>query len=103
MRFLFDCGVFKDAKLAGIVLQEDEISAYRLAGVDRALRLLSGPVRRRVAAAIKDRPARTISKTGARFADRGQRRVPTPDWTHFLIRGFTPRSPTSGASWCVSG
>jgi 8-oxo-dGTP diphosphatase len=58
MRFLFDCGVLNDPKLADIVLQEDEISAYRLARVDRALRLLSGPVRRRVAAAVR-KPART--------------------------------------------
>ena len=58
MRFLFDCGAFKDRRLAGIVLQEDEISAYRLARVDRALDLLSGPVRRRVAAAVS-KPGRT--------------------------------------------
>jgi 8-oxo-dGTP diphosphatase len=53
MRFLFDCGALKDRQLTGIVLQEDEISAYRLAPVERALRVLSGPVRRRVAAAVK--------------------------------------------------
>jgi 8-oxo-dGTP diphosphatase len=52
MRFLFGCGVLGDPTLAGIVLQEEEVSAYRLARVDRALRLLSGPVRRRVAAAL---------------------------------------------------
>ena len=52
MRFLFGCGVLDDPTLAGIVLQEEEVSAYRLARVDRALRLLSGPVRRRVAAAL---------------------------------------------------
>ena len=53
MRFLFDCGTFDDATLAGVVLQEEEISAYRLARVERALELLSGPVRRRVAAAVR--------------------------------------------------
>jgi len=58
MRFLFDCGTFKDRRLADIVLQEDEISAYRLARVERALDLLSGPVRRRVAAAVS-KPGRT--------------------------------------------
>jgi 8-oxo-dGTP diphosphatase len=58
MRFLFDCGVLKDLRLARIVLQEEEISAYRLARVDRALRLFSGPVRRRVAAAV-NKPGRT--------------------------------------------
>ena len=53
MRFLFDCGTFDDATLAGVVLQVEEISAYRLARVERALELLSGPVRRRVTAAVR--------------------------------------------------
>jgi 8-oxo-dGTP pyrophosphatase MutT (NUDIX family) len=52
MRFLFSCGRFHDSALADIVVQKEEISAYRLAKVDRALRLLSGPVRRRVTAAV---------------------------------------------------
>ncbi|MGB8021760.1 MAG: NUDIX hydrolase [Candidatus Nanopelagicales bacterium] len=52
MRFLFDCGTFDDAGLSGIALQEQEISRYRLAPVERALGLLSGPVSRRVAAAL---------------------------------------------------
>ena len=52
MRFLFSCGTFRDSVLSGIVLQEEEISAYRLARVDRALRRLSEPVRRRVTAAV---------------------------------------------------
>ena len=54
MRFLFSCGIFRDSALSGIVLQEAEISAYRLARVDRALQRLSGPVRRRVAAAVNE-------------------------------------------------
>ena len=54
MRFLFSCGTFRDSMLSGIVLQEVEISAYRLARVDRALRQLSGPVRRRVTAAVNN-------------------------------------------------
>ena len=54
MRFLFSCGTFRDSMLSGIVLQEVEISAYRLARVDRALRRLSGPVRRRVTAAVNN-------------------------------------------------
>jgi len=57
MRFLFDSGVFEKSALDGIVLQEEEISEYRLAKVERALALLSGPVRRRVAAAV-DKPRR---------------------------------------------
>jgi ADP-ribose pyrophosphatase YjhB (NUDIX family) len=55
MRFLFDCGMLDEPALAGIVLQKEEISEYRLARVDRALRMLSGPVRRRVAAAVTKR------------------------------------------------
>jgi 8-oxo-dGTP pyrophosphatase MutT (NUDIX family) len=53
MRFLFNCGTFRDSELSGIVLQNEEISTYQLARVDKALRRLSGPVRRRVAAAVK--------------------------------------------------
>jgi 8-oxo-dGTP pyrophosphatase MutT (NUDIX family) len=52
MRFLFDCGALPKSALARIVLQPEEISRFRLAPVDRALRLLSGPVRRRVAVAV---------------------------------------------------
>lgn len=56
VRFLFDCGTFDGPALAGIVLQKEEIAAYRFVRVERALGLLSGPVRRRVAA--------TVSKPG---------------------------------------
>ena len=48
MRFLFDCGALDDDALAGIVIQEDEISEYRLEDLAAALELLSGPLRRRV-------------------------------------------------------
>jgi ADP-ribose pyrophosphatase YjhB (NUDIX family) len=51
MRFLFDCGAFDDATLAGVVLQAEEISACRLARLPAALKLLRGPIRRRVRAA----------------------------------------------------
>ena len=54
MRFLFDCGAMGKATLAGIVLQSEEISSFRLAHLDRALNLLSGPVRRRVAVAVRE-------------------------------------------------
>jgi 8-oxo-dGTP diphosphatase len=50
MRFLFDCGALDDEALAGIVVQPDEISEYRLAEMADALDLLSGPLRRRVRA-----------------------------------------------------
>ena len=56
MRFLFDSGSFDGPALAGIVLQKEEIAAYRFVRVERALDLLSGPVRRRLAA--------TLSKPG---------------------------------------
>jgi 8-oxo-dGTP diphosphatase len=52
MRFLFDCGVFDDAALGAIVLQAEEISEHRLAKLPKALKLLRGPIRRRVSAAL---------------------------------------------------
>jgi 8-oxo-dGTP diphosphatase len=52
MRFLFDCGVLPDSVLASITLQEEELSEHRLADPDEALVLLSGPLRRRVGAAL---------------------------------------------------
>lgn len=55
MRFLFDCGVADDAALAGIALQAEEISEYRLAPLDEAFELLRGPIRRRVRAAVRRR------------------------------------------------
>jgi 8-oxo-dGTP diphosphatase len=52
MRFLFDCGRLPEAVLAGIVLQEEELSEHRLVEPPEALELLSGPLRRRVGAAL---------------------------------------------------
>jgi 8-oxo-dGTP diphosphatase len=52
MRFLFDCGVLPDAELDSITLQLEELSEHRLADPDEALVLLSGPLRRRVGAAL---------------------------------------------------
>jgi 8-oxo-dGTP diphosphatase len=51
MRFLFDCGTLGERALAEIKLQADEIVAHRLADLEEAAELLSGPVRRRVTAA----------------------------------------------------
>jgi 8-oxo-dGTP pyrophosphatase MutT (NUDIX family) len=51
IRFLFDCGRIDDQALAGIVVQPEEVSEYRLAALPDALRLLRGPIRRRVRAA----------------------------------------------------
>jgi 8-oxo-dGTP pyrophosphatase MutT (NUDIX family) len=53
IRFLFDCGQVTEQELAGIVVQPEEISEYRLAAVPDALRLLRGPIRRRVRAAAR--------------------------------------------------
>jgi 8-oxo-dGTP diphosphatase len=55
IRFLFDCGQVSDKVLAGIVLQPEEISEYRLAAVPDALGLLRRPIRRRVRAATRGR------------------------------------------------
>lgn len=52
MRFLFDCGALPDEQLAAITLDPAEIDAYRFAAPDEATVLLSGPVRRRVKAAM---------------------------------------------------
>jgi 8-oxo-dGTP pyrophosphatase MutT (NUDIX family) len=56
IRYLFDCGAFSDASLAGIVVQPEEISEYRLAELGTALALLRKPIRRRVRAAARGRP-----------------------------------------------
>jgi 8-oxo-dGTP pyrophosphatase MutT (NUDIX family) len=53
VRYLFDCGPVSDEALAGIVVQPEEISEYRLAAVPDALDLLRGPIRRRVRAATR--------------------------------------------------
>ncbi|HET7049337.1 MAG TPA: NUDIX hydrolase [Solirubrobacteraceae bacterium] len=52
LRFLFHCGTFADSELHAIRLQADEIDEHRLAELDEATKLLSGPIRRRVAAAV---------------------------------------------------
>jgi 8-oxo-dGTP diphosphatase len=52
MRFLFRCGVLDEAQLGRIVLQADELSEFQFAEPARALDLLSGPLRRRVGAAL---------------------------------------------------
>jgi 8-oxo-dGTP pyrophosphatase MutT (NUDIX family) len=52
LRLLFDCGALDDQTLAAIVVPPDEISEYRLVEPDDAFELLSGPLRRRVSAAL---------------------------------------------------
>lgn len=53
LRFLFDCGALPDRSLAGLVLQPEEISEYRLLPPPEALDLLRKPIRRRVRAALR--------------------------------------------------
>ncbi len=55
MRFLFDCGVFDEHVVDTVVLQPEEIADSRLAPIEEALPLLSGPVRRRVRAAFESK------------------------------------------------
>jgi 8-oxo-dGTP diphosphatase len=52
VRFLFDCGTFTDVQLAAIRLQDEEIDEHRLVDLGEATTLLSGPLRRRVSAAV---------------------------------------------------
>jgi 8-oxo-dGTP pyrophosphatase MutT (NUDIX family) len=52
VRFLFDCGTFTDRQLSEIRLDRHEIADHRVVAPADAAALLSGPVGRRVAAAI---------------------------------------------------
>jgi 8-oxo-dGTP diphosphatase len=70
MRFLFECGRFDAAFFDHIVLQDDEISEYRLVARSTALELLSGPLRRRVSA--------SFDAAGCRYLEDG---VPVPGVT----------------------
>jgi 8-oxo-dGTP pyrophosphatase MutT (NUDIX family) len=60
LRFLFDCGVFDDAALDAVVIQPAEIAESRVTQLEAALRLLSGPVRRRVRAAYESKQVRYL-------------------------------------------
>jgi len=60
IRYLFDCGQVDRTALAGVVLQPEEISEYRLAALPDALGLLRGPIRRRVRAATRGQGKRVI-------------------------------------------
>jgi 8-oxo-dGTP diphosphatase len=51
VRFLFDCGSFRDEQLEAITIDDDEINEHCFAELAEAASLLSGPVRRRVLAA----------------------------------------------------
>ena len=75
IRYLFDCGAFSDASLAGIVVQPEEISEYRLAELSTALTLLRKPIRRRVRAAAGGRRLRYL-EDGLPVPAVGGRRAP---------------------------
>ncbi len=51
VRFLFECGPFRDEQLAAIAVYGDDNDEHRFAELADATALLSGPVRRRVRAA----------------------------------------------------
>ena len=53
IRYLFDCGAFSDASLAGIVVQPEEIAEHRVADLRTALTMLRKPIRLRVRAATR--------------------------------------------------
>jgi 8-oxo-dGTP diphosphatase len=60
LRFLFDCGSIGPEEQATIVLQADEIGDYRWATPAEADDLLSGPVGRRVAQALRAPATTTV-------------------------------------------
>lgn len=60
LRFLFHCGQLDDAVLERVVIQREEASAYRLAPIAEALRLLRPPIRRRVAAGLHAKACRYL-------------------------------------------
>jgi len=60
VRFLFDCGRARDATLAAITLQPEEIAEYRLVPLDAALPMLRPAIRRRVRAASRHGEARYL-------------------------------------------
>lgn len=70
VRFLFNCGTFTDGQLSEIRVDHVEISDHRFLPPADAIPLLSGPVGRRVAAAI--------SATGCLYLE-GGRPVPGVD------------------------
>jgi 8-oxo-dGTP diphosphatase len=64
LRLLFDCGTATADQVEGIALQAEEIEEYRWAAPEDADRLLSGPVRRRV--------AQTLGATGTIYLEDGR-------------------------------
>lgn len=52
LRFVFHCGVLREAQVGAVSLQAEEISEHRFVDLEEAAALLSGPVRRRVLACV---------------------------------------------------
>jgi 8-oxo-dGTP diphosphatase len=71
VRFLFHCGTFGRADFAALRLQEEEIEEHRLAELEEALGLLSGPLRRRV--------SQSVGREGCVYLEEGQP-VPAVGW-----------------------
>jgi 8-oxo-dGTP diphosphatase len=65
VRFLFDCGPFRDEQLAAITIDDAEIDEHRFAELAEATALLSGPVRRRVLAAAGRKRCVYLEEGGA--------------------------------------
>jgi len=55
VRFLFDCGILPNADIAGVIVQPEEVEAFRVVKLATAFELLSGPIRRRVREATRER------------------------------------------------
>ena len=55
VRFLFNCGAFRNKELARITIDAREIDEHRIVALADAAMLLSGPVRRRVLATVDSR------------------------------------------------
>ncbi len=68
VRFLFDCGTFAPAAFREVTLQAEEIGDWRLADLQEALELLSGPLRRRI--------SQCAERTGFVYLEDGR---PVPD------------------------
>jgi len=83
VRFVFDCGAFTDRRLSAIRLQEGEIDEHRFVVLAEAAALLSGPLRRRVTAAVGAKQCvyledgRPVPSRAWRQAPRGSRAVRT--------------------------
>jgi 8-oxo-dGTP diphosphatase len=64
VRFLFDCGTLPAEAFDAVTLQKTEIEDYRLAELDDALELLSGPLRRRI--------SETVGRDGCVYLEDGR-------------------------------